>query len=85
RIQEQGYEVTVFDRNPIPQHEKEVDIKLSISILKTIVTNNPGILILISGDRDYTPMVETAMENNWIVQNWFWTSGMKILSCYTSY
>ncbi|CAG8853123.1 14052_t:CDS:2, partial [Gigaspora margarita] len=42
-IQEQGYEATIFDRNPISHHKKEVNIKLSISILKTIATNNPGI------------------------------------------
>ncbi|CAG8654156.1 15730_t:CDS:2, partial [Dentiscutata erythropus] len=69
----QGYEVAVFDRNPRSHLGK---VKLSMSVLKTIYTNNPGILILISGDRDYTPVVETALENNWIVQIWFWTSGM---------
>ncbi|CAG8796709.1 14337_t:CDS:2, partial [Gigaspora margarita] len=76
RIQEQGYEVTVFDRDPISYREKEVDIKLAISAINTITINDPGILILVTGDRDYTPLVETALENNWIVQTWFWTSGM---------
>ncbi|CAG8522446.1 4815_t:CDS:2 [Paraglomus occultum] len=57
-IQEQGYEVTVFDRDPISHREKEFDIiiKLAVSAVKTITTNDPGILILVTGDRDYTPL-----------------------------
>ncbi|KAF0510058.1 nyn domain-containing protein [Gigaspora margarita] len=42
RIQEQGYEVTVFDRVPTSHREKEVDIKLAISAIKTITINDPG-------------------------------------------
>ncbi|CAG8460168.1 2774_t:CDS:2 [Racocetra fulgida] len=74
RIQKQGYEVTVFDRDSILHCEKEVDIKLAISAIKTVTINDPGILILVTGDRDYTLLVETAMKNNWIVQTWFWIS-----------
>ncbi|CAG8568614.1 1321_t:CDS:2, partial [Paraglomus occultum] len=76
RIQEQGYEVTVFDRDPISHREKEVDIALALSVGGIIASNDPGILILVSGDRDYAPAVEKALQKNWIVQTWFWTSGM---------
>ncbi|CAG8629224.1 4823_t:CDS:2, partial [Paraglomus occultum] len=68
------------ERDPISHHEKEVKIKFAVSAvnIKTITTNDPGILILIlvTGDRDYKLLVEMALENNWIVQTWFWTTGI---------
>ncbi|CAG8518299.1 14139_t:CDS:2, partial [Acaulospora colombiana] len=43
---------------------------------KIIMANDPGVLVLIAGDRDYRPLVKLALQHNWLVETWFWSSGV---------
>ncbi|RIB02810.1 hypothetical protein C2G38_2226807 [Gigaspora rosea] len=70
-VREQGYNVTVYDRNI--ENRK---IELAHTIDKVIFTKSPGILALVSGDIDYYPIVTNALRCNWIVETWFWNMGM---------
>ncbi|CAG8615876.1 3588_t:CDS:2, partial [Ambispora gerdemannii] len=33
---------------------------------------DPGILVLIAGDRGYKPIIKRALKHNWTVETWFW-------------
>ncbi|CAG8517327.1 4639_t:CDS:2 [Funneliformis caledonium] len=56
--------------------EKKVGVALAHAIDEVIFTKNPGILAIISEDDSYDPIVTTAIKRNWIVETWFWNSGM---------
>ncbi|CAJ0868093.1 9738_t:CDS:2 [Entrophospora sp. SA101] len=77
-IKDQGFEVNVFDWDITSHREKEADIELALSVAETITLNDPGILIIIAGDRDYKPVVKRALELNWTVETWFWNLGASI-------
>ncbi|RIA94451.1 hypothetical protein C1645_817939 [Glomus cerebriforme] len=74
-VERNGFEVKVFDRN-CENHEKEVDTEITRAITKTAITNGPGTLVLISGDKDLRPGIKEALENNWTVEIWFWPKGI---------
>ena len=74
----QGFTVNIFDRDIKSHREKEVDTQLTISATEIIISNDPGVLVLIAGDRDYKPLVKLALQHNWLVETWFWSSGMKM-------
>ena len=49
---------------------------------KTILTKNPGILVLITGKDYYDSIITTALEYSWKVETWFWNSGMVLFIIY---
>lgn len=59
---ERGFEVFVFDRN-YANKEKEVDVAISTQILddsyEHMNASNGDRVVLVSGDRDYLPVVES--------------------------
>jgi len=75
KLRGQNFTVQVFNRNA-DNKEKKVDSTLLVAGMQTILTRNPGILVLIAGDGDYVPMVAVAKENGWRVETWFWNSGI---------
>ncbi|CAI2181462.1 6461_t:CDS:2 [Funneliformis geosporum] len=72
RIRQQGYEVSLNNR------EKKVDATLVCSMYEVISKEDPGVLVLIAGDRDYEPVITQALNKKWIVETWFWNSGMSM-------
>nr|CAG8466255.1 1133_t:CDS:2 [Entrophospora candida] len=72
-IRELGFDVAVYKRNS-QDREKKVDVRLACAMQKTIEKNTPGVLVLIAGDGDYEYPIVDAIENNWIVEVWFWKS-----------
>ncbi|CAG8761400.1 19391_t:CDS:2, partial [Racocetra persica] len=79
RIRDQDFEVNIFDRDIRSHREKKGDTELVISATETIMFNDPGVLVLIAGDRDYRPLVKQALKHNWTVETWFWNSGVSSL------
>lgn len=72
------FQVEVYDQSVIDHKEKEVDSELGASICDAIQEHKrPGIIVLVSGNRDYGPMLRQALLRNWTVEIWFWTKGMK--------
>jgi uncharacterized LabA/DUF88 family protein len=69
RTRDHGCEVQTYPRN----EEKKVDIKLVCSAMRTIMTENPGILLLVAGNGDYCPLLEEAQKENWKIEIWFWS------------
>ncbi|GBC44918.1 uncharacterized protein OCT59_027501 [Rhizophagus irregularis] len=78
-VEKNGFEVKVFNRNP-ENHDKEVDTEITRAITKTVITNGPGTLILISGDKNLCPGIKEALENNWKVEIWFWPKDIHVHS-----
>ncbi|RIB19190.1 hypothetical protein C2G38_2307690, partial [Gigaspora rosea] len=72
RIRDQGFEV-IFDRDIRSHREKKIDTLMSAA--ETIMSNDPGVLVLIASDRDYRPLAEYALKYDWTVETWFWNSG----------
>lgn len=65
---EAGFKVIVHERLP-GKGEKEVDTELVARGAELIATSEqPMVLVLASGDRDYVPLVELAKRNDWEVE-----------------
>ncbi|PKC00636.1 hypothetical protein RhiirA5_427882 [Rhizophagus irregularis] len=68
-----GYNVTVYDQNFLNE-EKEVNLEMVRNILRTVYRNVPGTVILFAGDGDYGPAIREALDNNWTIEIWFWST-----------
>lgn len=65
-----GFSVTVHDRNS-QNEEKAVDTELVVQGTEIICTTpEPGILKILSGDRDFIPLVSVAHRRKWFVEMW---------------
>ncbi|CAG8573142.1 7830_t:CDS:2 [Ambispora gerdemannii] len=74
RMKNQGFSVTVYDR--VANKEKKVDMEVGNSIVDSIYINDPGVILLIAGDGDYYPSLTRALDRNWKIEVWFWSSGI---------
>lgn len=64
----------VYDR--IANKEKKVDMLLGVSILDVVLLKDPGTIILVAGEDDYSPVLTRVLDRNWKVETWFWFSGI---------
>jgi uncharacterized LabA/DUF88 family protein len=65
----QGFEVTTYERGF--SGEKAVDTELVVSGLKVIYKHpNAAVLKLLSGDRDFTPLLKAAYDEGWETELW---------------
>ena len=70
----QGFEVKVHARNYIGK-EKAVDTEIVMRGTRIICcSEQPGVLKLLSGDRDFLPLVECATEEGWDTVMWAFTN-----------
>jgi hypothetical protein len=83
RAKDLGFNVTTFQRNA-SNKEKKVDVYLACKITEIICTKTPGILVLVTGDSDFSIPINHAKEKKWGVEIWSWPKGMKILFIYIS-
>jgi uncharacterized LabA/DUF88 family protein len=64
-----GFEVKTYERSP--SGEKAVDTELLASGLKVIYKHpRPAVLKLLSGDRDFIPLIRNAYEEGWKTELW---------------
>ncbi|HWM25678.1 MAG TPA: NYN domain-containing protein [Chthoniobacterales bacterium] len=72
--EDSGFEVTVHDRN-ILNEEKAVDTELVAQAVELIcTTGEPMDLAIVSGDRDFVPLVNVAHRHKWFVEMWAFTN-----------
>ena len=65
-----GFEVKTYVRSPSGD-EKVVDTEILASGLKVIYTHpKPAVLKLLSGDRDFIPLIREAYEAGWETELW---------------
>lgn len=65
----QGFDVTTYERSR--SGEKAVDTELVASGLKVIYKHpNTAVLKLLSGDRDFIPLIKCAYEEGWETELW---------------
>lgn len=70
-----GFTVKTFERTP--NGEKAVDTELVAQGVDAINNyNEPGRLVLMSGDSDMSPLVERAHNKGWKVIVWTWKDGI---------
>jgi len=70
-----GFEVKTYERSP--SGEKVVDTELLASGLKVVYKHpRPAVLKLLSGDRDFIPLVRNAYEENWETELWGFSSSI---------
>ena len=72
-MRDHGFEVKVLPCN-CKNKEKAVDTGL-VEAMKRLYTQPVGILVLVAGDGDYAPLIDTALEQGWKVEIFFWNSG----------
>ncbi|CAI2171419.1 3591_t:CDS:2 [Funneliformis geosporum] len=68
KLKDQDFEVKAL--------EKRVNTTLVARGMKFIYTKDPGTLVIVAGDSDYSPLVENALEKGWKVEIWYWSSGL---------
>jgi hypothetical protein len=67
----QGFEVKTHERSRATGEEKAVDTEIMASGLKIIYKHpRPAILKLLSGDRDFLPLIRSAYEEGWETELW---------------
>jgi uncharacterized LabA/DUF88 family protein len=67
----QGFEVKTYSRSLTTGGEKAVDTELVASGLKVIYKHpRPAVLKLLSGDRDFIPLIRSAYEEKWETELW---------------
>ena len=69
-----GYEVGLYDRGG-DNKEKEVDMAIGTKIMRTILTQPRGTIVLVAGDGDYNPVVGEILKENWPIEITFWSIG----------
>ncbi|HEX4444630.1 MAG TPA: NYN domain-containing protein [Galbitalea sp.] len=69
----EGFEVFTFDRN-FANKEKQVDVAISTQIMEdSFLYMKPGdLLVLVSGDRDYLPTIESLRKRGFSTLVAFW-------------
>lgn len=77
KIREAGYKVTKYPRSVFTGREKKVDGALISDVVETVCSNDrPATVILVTGDADPTPAVMKAIEREWSVEVWSWSSAL---------
>jgi uncharacterized LabA/DUF88 family protein len=67
----QGFEVKTHERSHTTGQEKAVDTEIMASGLKILYKHpRPAILKLLSGDRDFLPLIRSAYEEGWETELW---------------
>jgi uncharacterized LabA/DUF88 family protein len=73
----QGFEVKTYQRSASSGQEKAVDTELVASGLDIIYEHpQPAILKLLSGDRDFMPLITRAYKKGWEVELWGFSSSI---------
>ncbi|KAF0520513.1 nyn domain-containing protein [Gigaspora margarita] len=71
QIRKRGFHAIIYDR--IANRDK---LELGASIIDVIYFKDPGTILLVAGDDYYSPVLTRALNHNWKVETWFWSSGM---------
>ncbi|CAG8706536.1 9146_t:CDS:2, partial [Funneliformis mosseae] len=80
RARDHGCEVKTYPRNSSSK-EKKVYTELVCDGMESLLTENPGTLLLVSGDADYCPLMVRAQKKNWKIETRFW-SGLLVKDDY---
>ena len=74
-IRSKGFDVNVFKRN-IQNKEKGVDIAMSLDVAKLLYKSSrpAGIIALVAGDADYSPLVDSIKLEKWTAEVWYWSN-----------
>jgi len=73
----QGFEVRTYERSFSTGEEKVVDTELLASGLEIILEHpRPAVLKLLSGDRDFVPLIKRAYRKGWESELWGFSSSI---------
>jgi hypothetical protein len=70
-VKKQGFRVIAYN-------DKKIDSAFVYSMSEVILTQNPGILAIITNDNNYDSIITQALKHEWKVEIWGWKSGMKL-------
>ena len=76
-VRKEGFKVKTFPRN-IRDYEKKVDMQIGHFIDQVLFSKVPAVLALATGDSDFKPILETAVELGWMVEIYFWNTGTSL-------
>jgi uncharacterized LabA/DUF88 family protein len=75
----QGFEVITHERSYSTGEEKAVDTELLASGLEILYEHpEPAILKLLSGDRDFIPLIKRAYKKGWETELWGFSASISI-------
>lgn len=81
-VEDKGFSERTFQRG-VDGRERKVDVAIATQITKDVysggIDKENGIIILISGDKDFVPMVETVTSEGYTVHIVFWNHAAREL------
>lgn len=75
--QKKGFKVIVHDRNSMGK-EKAVDTEIVAQGVEIICSSDAAALKLLSGDRDFIPLINIASKKGWETEMWAFSNAFKI-------
>ncbi|CAI2177568.1 3892_t:CDS:10, partial [Funneliformis geosporum] len=75
---DQGFNVNPIEQRTDMNKEKKVDVSLVIRGMEILENRLPGILVIVTGDSDFLPLVKAAFNRGWKVETWFWSRGLNM-------
>jgi hypothetical protein len=76
-VREEGFRVKTFPRN-VRSFEKKVDMQIGHFIDQVLFNKVPAVLALATGDSDFMPVLQTAVQLGWMVEIYFWNTGTSL-------
>ena len=76
-VRNEGFRVTTFPQNN-RGFEKMVDIQIGHYMDQVLYNKVPAKLALVTGDSDYKSILQTAADLGWIIEIYFWNTGMSL-------
>ena len=72
KIEQQGWKTNIKRRSHCTGKEKKVDASMNVNITEAVYENQPGTIVVVSGDSDFEPSIESALKRDWKVEVYSW-------------
>ena len=76
KIREQGWVVDIKQKSYHTGKEKQVDVQLVADVVSLVHQKKNGTVIIVSGDCDYIPAINEALDQGWKVEVWSWEKAL---------
>ena len=76
KVEEQGWEVILKKKSYHTGKEKQIDTQLVADVVLLVKETRSGTVIIVSGDSDYIPAIEVALDHGWKVEVWSWEAAL---------
>ena len=76
KVKQHGWEVDIKQKSYHTGKEKQVDVQLVADVVSLVNQKKGGTVIIVSGDSDYIPAINEALDRGWQVEVWSWEKAL---------